>query len=227
MFLECNPALNLPADITVPATSPAGAAVTFSATAVDAVEGSVLVTCVPASGDVFPVGTTTVACSAGDSFANTSTGEFDVTVTPFAGGIRPTIQDVRDLLAALVPGDKHLEKAVERLDDALDDDLWLNDNELGEDGKKAFQALHKAAKELLKVEEPHDGVAGDQAEVLADQAEQLALGALSAAAGGDPDDLAKALEELEKAAEERTDGRPDKAIKHYRKAWEKARKALD
>src|SRR5207248_3071590 len=54
------PTLTLPANLVVDATSGAGAVVTYIASAVDTVDGSVAVTCVPASGATFAIGTTTV-----------------------------------------------------------------------------------------------------------------------------------------------------------------------
>jgi hypothetical protein len=80
------PALTLPANITTQSPAPGSAVVTFSATASDAVDGSVPVTCAPASGATFPAGTTAVACSATDAHANTANGSFLVTVTPFEPG---------------------------------------------------------------------------------------------------------------------------------------------
>ncbi|HMB23458.1 MAG TPA: HYR domain-containing protein, partial [Anaerolineales bacterium] len=74
------PTLTLPADITTPATSPAGAIVSYSASATDDVDPSVSVTCSPASGSLFAVGTTTVNCSASDVAGNTASGSFQVTV---------------------------------------------------------------------------------------------------------------------------------------------------
>jgi hypothetical protein len=74
------PALALPGDIAAEATSPAGAPVTFSASAVDLVDGSVPAACSPTSGDSFPMGTTTVHCTATDSHGNTAAGSFAVTV---------------------------------------------------------------------------------------------------------------------------------------------------
>lgn len=75
------PALDLPDDITTPATSSSGAVVTFTATANDLVDGNVAVTCQPPSGSTFPIGTTTVNCSATDAHGNSAQGSFDVTVT--------------------------------------------------------------------------------------------------------------------------------------------------
>ena len=90
------PQLTLPANISAEATSPAGRVVTFSASASDLVAGSPLVTCAPPSGNTFPVGTTTVNCSATDPpAANTANGSSTVTVTDSSGptftGVSPTV----------------------------------------------------------------------------------------------------------------------------------------
>ena len=74
------PVLTLPSNITAEATSASGAVVTFTATAIDDVDGPVPVTCTPASGSTFPLGTTTVQCSAHDAHNNTAHGSFTVTV---------------------------------------------------------------------------------------------------------------------------------------------------
>lgn len=74
------PTLTLPANITVEATGPAGAIVTFSATANDANPANPLVTCTPSSGSTFPLGDTAVACSATDAAGNTAHGNFMVSV---------------------------------------------------------------------------------------------------------------------------------------------------
>jgi hypothetical protein len=79
------PFLILPSDITAPATSGSSASVTFTATATDLVDGIDTVTCTPASGSTFPIGTANVQCSATDLHGNTAHGSFNVTVTdPFA-----------------------------------------------------------------------------------------------------------------------------------------------
>ncbi|HVF06123.1 MAG TPA: HYR domain-containing protein [Frankiaceae bacterium] len=74
------PALTLPASRTVEATSPAGAAETFTATATDVVDGARPVTCAPASGATFALGATTVSCTAVDTRGNVSSGTFGITV---------------------------------------------------------------------------------------------------------------------------------------------------
>jgi hypothetical protein len=74
------PVLALPADMTAEATGPSGAAVSYSASASDLVDGPVTPSCAPASGATFPLGTTPVGCSATDAHSNTATGGFNVTV---------------------------------------------------------------------------------------------------------------------------------------------------
>lgn len=88
------PVLTLPSNITVPAMGPTGATVSFTATAVDAVDGPRAVACVPASGTLFAIGVTTVNCTASDSHGNASSGSFTVTVLSGA-------QIVARLIAAL------------------------------------------------------------------------------------------------------------------------------
>ena len=74
------PVLALPGDKTIEAASAAGAAVDFGVSASDTVDGSVAVTCDHNSGDIFPLGDTTVSCSATDSNGNIASGSFKVTV---------------------------------------------------------------------------------------------------------------------------------------------------
>jgi hypothetical protein len=84
------PVLTLPDDIITTATSNSQAVVNYTATAEDDFDGTVDVTCDPASGSSFPVGTTTVECSASDVAGNVAKGSFTVTVKyDFDGFFRP------------------------------------------------------------------------------------------------------------------------------------------
>ncbi|MER5846904.1 VWA domain-containing protein [Streptomyces sp. NPDC002012] len=67
-------------DLTVRAKDKQGARVTYGATAQDATDGALPVTCTPASGSLFPVGSTTVTCSATDSAGNTGTDTAQIEV---------------------------------------------------------------------------------------------------------------------------------------------------
>jgi hypothetical protein len=75
------PVVAPPANITVAATSAAGAVVAFAASATDDLQGSLPAACLPQSGSGFPIGVTPVTCSATDAFGNTGAASFTVTVT--------------------------------------------------------------------------------------------------------------------------------------------------
>ena len=74
------PKVTAPHHMKVEATGPSGAVAVFTATAVDPVDGVLPVVCAPASGSTFPIGTTTVTCSATNSFGKSDTDAFTVTV---------------------------------------------------------------------------------------------------------------------------------------------------
>ncbi len=81
----------MPSNIIAEATGPGGAQVSWQApTANDAVDGAVNVSCSPASGTIFPLGTTLVDCSAQDSRSNSDTETFMVSVLyDFEGFFKP------------------------------------------------------------------------------------------------------------------------------------------
>lgn len=74
------PAVTTSGDVTLQATSPEGAAATFTATAKDAVDGTRPVSCTPASGSTFKVGTTTVTCWAFNKRGTIGRATLNVTV---------------------------------------------------------------------------------------------------------------------------------------------------
>jgi hypothetical protein len=74
------PVLTLPGTLTVAAKSRFGTRVSYVATATDNADPHPTVICNPASGALFPLGTTTVHCTATDASGNTTTGSFKVRV---------------------------------------------------------------------------------------------------------------------------------------------------
>lgn len=84
------PTLSLPGDLAVDATGSAGAAVTYTASATDDVDGALPASCVPGSGSVFPIGRSRVVCTATDHAGNAAAGSFAVTVS----GPQPTVVQV-------------------------------------------------------------------------------------------------------------------------------------
>jgi hypothetical protein len=81
------PAITVPSSVTREATSGQGAIVSYTVSASDLVDGQVSVTCAPSSGSTFPIGTTTVTCTATDNAGNTSHGSFDVVVADTTGPV--------------------------------------------------------------------------------------------------------------------------------------------
>ncbi|HEX9370628.1 MAG TPA: choice-of-anchor Q domain-containing protein [Roseiflexaceae bacterium] len=95
------PKLSLPGAITVNATSPQGAMVSYTATASEPDDASATPTlsCSPASGSTFPIGTTTVTCTASDAAnpPDMTTGSFQVLVKGAAAQVNDLITLVNSL----------------------------------------------------------------------------------------------------------------------------------
>jgi len=81
------PTFTPPANITTPATSSAGAVVSFTASGSDVEDGAIPAVCGPASGSTFPIATTTVNCTVTDSKGASATGSFTVTVTSTSAAV--------------------------------------------------------------------------------------------------------------------------------------------
>ena len=74
------PTLSLPANIAMPPTGPNGAVVSYVVSATDPIDPRPAVSCSPASTTFFPIGTTTVNCTATNTAGLSSTGSFTVSV---------------------------------------------------------------------------------------------------------------------------------------------------
>ena len=94
------PDVSVPASASYEATGPDGAPVSFSASAVDLVDGNVPTTCDHDSGETFPLGETQVTCSATDAAGNTGDATFTITVED------TTAPDVSVPALGLVRGDR-------------------------------------------------------------------------------------------------------------------------
>lgn len=99
---QTNPVISSSANITAEATSASGAAVSYTTLiATDNVDGTISVSCTPASGSTFAIGTTTVSCSATDRATNTSSGSFTITVQDTTA---PTVSVTAPANSATVSG---------------------------------------------------------------------------------------------------------------------------
>ena len=91
---KTDPALNLPANMTVEATSSAGAIVNYSASASDNLDAAPSVSCTPASGSNFVMGTTMVNCTSTDHADNVAFGNFNITVQDTTGPVISVHTDI-------------------------------------------------------------------------------------------------------------------------------------
>lgn len=226
------PTISCPAPITVDATSAAGAVVTYTTpTASDSCAAPVTVSCAVPSGSTFPIGTTTVICTARDASNNTASCPFNVTV----GAPRKVKQGVLAALivlraAATDKKDKdELDDAIKHLNKALDPKFWVDDSHPTEkDGEKVFNEEKDVVKELAeliknkKSMNPTDAALMDLIARLVQADRVLAL--ISISEETDPKKIAKAMDEIAKGDAERDKDKPDhadNAINHYKNAWKK------
>jgi len=91
------PSIRAPDPVVVNATSPNGAVAFFVATAYDIVAGVIPASCAPPSGSLFPIGTTTVTCTAVDEAGNASSAQSSVTVL----GAQTQIADLSNSVGSL------------------------------------------------------------------------------------------------------------------------------
>ncbi len=146
------------------------------------------------------------------------------------------LMDVAVDLGALLPASDAMvtgliEKAISRLEEALDPAYWINGFILDEkEGKHAFDRLRQAVMELSKIVNgggPEAGAAQAAIDEIVSVAALLAENALEIAesSGGDPFRIDQALTEIALAEDAWAMGDAAKALEHYRKAWEETIKA--
>jgi PKD repeat protein len=191
-------------------------------------------------------GTYTVTLAVYDHAGNQATDTAAVTVTgTLVTSARWLKENALSRLQAVDAGNEHLADAIESLAGSLDETLWPDDSHLEiQHGHKVFAEEKKAVEKLLKIVEEKGEHADTPivAEVRAVIDEMLRADALIAkiiideaehTAVNNPDnqekmahELAKAKEEMLKANEKAGQGEPDKAVDHFRKAWEHTQKAI-
>ena len=93
------PQILVPDDIVIETYTQGGASATFNPQAIDNIDELLTPTCNYTTGSVFPVGTTTVTCTATDAAGNTGIGTFAiiVTYTPPPDTTPPTISMLSDI----------------------------------------------------------------------------------------------------------------------------------
>ncbi len=120
-----NPTVTCPANITTNTTpGQCGAAVSYTAPATDNCPG-VIVNCTPPSGSFFPVGTTTVSCTATDASGNTESCQFTVTVND---NENPTVSCPANITTNTAPGrcDADVSYTVSGADNCAGEGFFVN-----------------------------------------------------------------------------------------------------
>jgi hypothetical protein len=124
-------------------------------------------------------------------------------------------------------------KAIENIDQSLAVNLWEDINHLTNEGKKVFDNGKQAVKELTdkKFTLPFSGIAATAIEYILTSDQNLAQVAINdaVAACNNIDcqrEINKANEEMVNAANDIAQNDKDKALDHYKKAWEHALKAI-
>jgi hypothetical protein len=98
------PQITVPAAFTQPAVDGNGAEVTFAVSASDAADPAPSLSCTPASGSLFPLGPTTVDCTATDGSGNQSAASFTVTVADEAAPVFTVVPPAPVMLTAGADG---------------------------------------------------------------------------------------------------------------------------
>jgi hypothetical protein len=188
------------------------------------------------------VGFSTTVCTTAPGFSGpiTVTGKIqdkDGAFTEYSAvvtvvGSNQTLQEVRSDLASLLPTgdsktDKIIQKAIKSLDRSLSPDLWNGGSRLTKKGLQVFEQSNQAVSELMKIANPPPAVT-DAIKALVEVDRVLAQTAINdaIAANGSPKEIAKAQEEMTKAASEIAKGNYDKAIEHFKLAWQHAQSAV-
>jgi hypothetical protein len=112
------PTLGVPNPIVVDATTPAGANVSYAATASDNMDVNPSVSCSPPSGAKFAIGTTTVNCTASDAAGNSSAKSFTVRVKGAPEQIADLVDKLRGI-KGLVPLQPALHSYLQNLADCV------------------------------------------------------------------------------------------------------------
>jgi HYR domain-containing protein len=113
---QAPPDVTCPGSASVEATSAAGATIAFDATATDDCSLDPAIACVPPSGSTFPLGTTTVTCTASDEASHSASCTFDVTVldtTPPTLGCGNLVREGTSPSGATVAFDPFVSDAVD------------------------------------------------------------------------------------------------------------------
>ena len=214
------PQLTLPADITAAATRLSGAVVEYTTSATDPTDPNPAVACTPVSGTRFPIGTTSVQCTASDGAWNTVTGGFRVIVQNADEQLAAVASDLQAIVTAN-PGTPLANKAedarakVEAARQQLAQNPDYRTGPLGE-LKDAVGALAGAVEGGLLSAAQGNGLM----DRITNAGRLLAETAIAAAVarGANPQDIAQAEQALAAGDDQRAAGQYQDAVVQYETA---------
>lgn len=229
------PVLLCPPNPVVEFVDETGAQVGFTVETGDC-DTNVVVTSVPPSGSVFPIGSTVVQSSATDTATNLTQCEFTVTVLGARGVISNLVAELtllHDTQTERIQR-RRLEIAIERLNDALESDVFLDETHLARPGGGTSFRQHQRVYSRLRqwMRRARDPVLEEVAQNAIDRMLRadrlLAAVAIQDAtnAGGVATRIAAAKVDLATGDLNDLRGREPRALANYRAAWIKAGRAV-
>jgi Tol biopolymer transport system component len=187
-----SPVITVPQNITEEATSTEGAEVTYTVSAQDNVDGTATleedgttvtqddvggdidISCEPASGSVFPIGDTTVQCSATDAAGNTATESFTVTVNPPSPfpPLPTPVQAINELISIIENLDNVPQNVKTSLTTALNEVLNILSDDNPDNDESACGTLDALITQV-NANERSDMLTADEADELRTEAEGI------------------------------------------------------
>jgi hypothetical protein len=226
------PQLSCPANVAVEFATETGAPVSFTPTAIDNCSGSIVVVSQPPSGSTFPIGNSSVLCTATDAAGNSNSCSFQVTVLGAQGVKSNVLAQLSALSASVTHSNKlaHLTQAIAHLGGSLQPGIWLDQTHITRrQGALAFNEESAAVQQLLLLMKGGDSslpqtlVQGFIDRIVkADRL--LAVVAINdaLAAGAGAGKLARAREELAQGDNNISQGQYQPGMDDYRNAWTEA-----
>ena len=223
------PTVTVPANITVDATSPGGATVSYCASFSDATSGVATSGCTPPSGSTFPIGTTTVTCTAIDKAGNTTSKTFTVTVRTLNQTKAAILSSLQAQLAATKVTDTKtkLSSAITHVGNSLALGRWVTSGPHADGshldpviGGTVFDEDKAAVTSLIVIKYPAAALKAAIASL--DTVDQLlAQSAINdaIAAHTEPAKITLGQKEMTAAQSYLSKGHFDTAIDHWKAAW--------
>ena len=139
----------------------------------DDVGGDIDFSCEPASGTTFPIGETTVECSATDETGNTGTASFTVTVNPPPSPLTPAQEVIDELISTIQNLDDNVPQGVKTSLIAILNEVLniLNDDNPNND--ESVCSTLDAFINQVNANETSDTLTADDADELSTQGEDI------------------------------------------------------